>query len=91
NVYLIQKQYPPAIAAFQKAVQVKPDFWEAINNLGLVSYEQGDRNQALNYWNRAIELSKDAAEPVLAKAVLVYQQGQTEEAVRLAQQALGKD
>ncbi len=41
NAYLMLRQYSDAIAQYEKAIAQDKDFWPAINNIGLIRYEQG--------------------------------------------------
>ncbi len=54
------KDYEQAIAAFQKAIDIKPDDHEAWNNLGFV-YADGLKNyeQAIAAYQKAINIKPD--------------------------------
>jgi tetratricopeptide (TPR) repeat protein len=91
NAYFRSKRYPDAITSYERAVQVKKDFWPALNNIGLISYETNDLPNAVKYWQQAISIDKKAAEPQLAMAVALYQQGKQDEAFRLGEAALRND
>lgn len=68
NAYLMLNQYADAIAQYEKAVATEKEFWPAINNIGLIKYEQGDLEAAMQYWRQAVKLDQKAAEPQLAIA-----------------------
>jgi tetratricopeptide (TPR) repeat protein len=91
NAYSRSKQYPQAIEAYERATNLKKDFWPALNNIGLISYETNNLANAVKYWQQAISIDKKAAEPQLALAVALYQQGKQEEAYRLGEAALRND
>jgi tetratricopeptide (TPR) repeat protein len=91
NAYYRSKRYPEAIAIYEKSVQQKKDFWPALNNIGLISYEINNLPNAIKHWRQAISIEKKAAEPQLALAVALYQQGQKEEAYKLGETALRND
>jgi tetratricopeptide (TPR) repeat protein len=69
----------------------KQDFWPALNNIGLIYYESNDLPNAIKYWQQAVSIEKKAAEPQLAMAVALYQQGKQEEAFKLGETALRND
>ena len=41
---------------FKKAIQIKPDFVEAHYNLGIILYELGEYQQAVNSYENAIKI-----------------------------------
>lgn len=90
----IQLENPgQALAAFERASTLRRDFWEAINNQGLVLYEQGKTREAIERWRRVLRIKPSAAEPMLALATGLYSSGPRErsEAVELAGRALDSD
>ncbi len=56
------KRYPEAVAAFQRAVKVRPDFAEAHSNLGYSLRNTGRIDQAIAAYREAIRLKPDLAE-----------------------------
>lgn len=91
NSYLQSQRYRAATAAYKKAFAQQKDFWPAINNIGLVKYEQGDVEGAIDAWQRAIKIDNQSAEPKLALAVALYAQGKKEQGLALAKDALALD
>jgi tetratricopeptide (TPR) repeat protein len=91
NAYYRSKSYLEAVRTYEKAVAKKKDFWPALNNIGLISYELGKLPEATQAWQRSIDIDKKAAEPQLALAVALYQQGKQAEAFRLGATALRND
>ena len=67
-----EKQYAAALADFEKAVQAKPDFAEAHNNLAYCLRRQGPSkyNEALGHYNKAIKLKPNLAEAYEYRGVL---------------------
>ena len=47
NIFLIEKNYLEAIKLFDKSIQIKPDFWQAINNQGLAYFEKNNINLSI--------------------------------------------
>ncbi|WP_026073087.1 tetratricopeptide repeat protein [Nodosilinea nodulosa] len=103
NAYFKLDQYPQAIASFEQSVAAEPEFWPSVNNIGLVLYEQGDSQKAVEYWKSSLELAANEPEPKLAMAVALYTQencavpvvrastSACQEAVRLGTEALEQD
>ena len=67
-----EKQYPEALAEFEKAVQAKPDFAEAHNNLAYCLRHQGPAkySEALGHYDKAIKLKPNLAEAYEYRGVL---------------------
>jgi len=59
------------------------DFWPAINNIGLIKYEQGDVEAALKQWQAALAIDKRAAEPQMAMAVALYTKGDRKQSLAM--------
>lgn len=57
-----QQQRDAALACFQKAVELKPDFAHAHNNVGNVLKELGRLDEALGCYQQAVRLKPDFAE-----------------------------
>lgn len=93
NANLLLDRPEAALKAFEKASALRSDFWEAINNQGLVLYEGGRSAEAIRRWRQVLRLQPEAAEPNLALAAALFEQApQTpEEALRLADKALAED
>ena len=66
-------------------------FWPALNNVGLVEYEKGDRNEAISRWESVIKVDGKQAEPKLALAVALFAEGEVDEAIKLGKAALKLD
>tara|TARA_B100000131_G_scaffold5463_1_gene5618 strand:+ start:656 stop:1507 length:852 start_codon:yes stop_codon:yes gene_type:complete len=86
NIYLIEKNFKKALIEFEKAIILKPDFWQAINNRGLVFYELDKKLLAISSFEEAISIEEDA-ETILALAVSLQSNNKLE-AIALAQRAL---
>jgi tetratricopeptide (TPR) repeat protein len=91
NSYMMLKRYPESIAVYERAIAQDEKFWPAINNIGLVEYERGNLQGAIEYWDSAASLDPEAAEPQLAIAVALFAQGNTQEGLRLGEAALSLD
>jgi hypothetical protein len=65
-----------AEAAFRRAVACKPDYAEALSNLGNALRFQGKLDEAVTAFQRTIELTPDHAQTRLHYAMTLLQQGQ---------------
>ena len=50
------QQYDEAIADYNKAIKMKPDFAEAYNNLGYVYFTQTEYKLAIKEFEKAVKL-----------------------------------
>ena len=92
NTLLKLEQPLAALDAFEKATAIRDNFWEAVNNQGLVLFELGRVLLAQQRWQEAITLSNEAAEPMLALGASRYGQGiRDRETIQLVMRALVKD
>jgi tetratricopeptide (TPR) repeat protein len=67
-----EKKYAEALVDFEKAVQAKPDFAEAHNNLAYCLRHQGPAKytEALGHYDKAIQLNPNLAEAYEYRGVL---------------------
>ena len=72
---MLDKKFTKAETQFRKALTRKEKFAEAHNNLAYVLRKQGPTHydEALNHYNRAIELKPNLAEPYMYRGVLYVQ------------------
>lgn len=93
NAHILLNQPDPALRAFNRAAALRANFWEAINNQGLVLFERGQRREAMNRWRKVLKIKPSVAESSLALAAALHseQPGNTEEPFRLAESALADD
>lgn len=91
NTYLKLAEFDDAVEAYEQAFAQEATFWPALNNVGLVEYEQGDRIGAIARWESVIEVDGEQAEPQLALAVALFTQGQKEQGLELGKAALELD
>ena len=89
NIFLMEKNYEKAIEEFDKAITIKKDFWQAVNNKGLAYYELNKVKLSIFYFKKAIAL-EDNAEPLLALAACLRDRN-IDEAIFFARQALKKE
>jgi tetratricopeptide (TPR) repeat protein len=60
-------QLDNARKSYEQAIKVKPDYVEAINNLGTVYYAKKNFRRAMSWYNRALKLA-----PAEAKSASIY-------------------
>ena len=85
----MEKDYLSAIQIFDKAIIIKNDFWQAINNKGLAYFEQNKETLSAKFFEKAGKLN-DNAEPILGLASCLMK-NDISSAVLLAKKALEKD
>ncbi|MFN9619959.1 MAG: tetratricopeptide repeat protein [Synechococcaceae cyanobacterium] len=94
NAQLLLGQSERALGSYEKAAKLRRDFWEAINNQGLVLWELGRRPAALERWRQVLRIKPDVPETSLALAAGLFASdsaGQRAEALRLAEMALNEE
>lgn len=73
-------QLAQSVTAYESALQLKPDFYQAAVNLGLAHEVMGDTQKALDVWNRALQ-------PIEAQTLLLNHSGRVFENTRRYDQA----
>ena len=77
-----------AIAHFQKALQIKPDYAGACYNLGNALLQKGKVDEAIIQYQKALQIKPDYAEAWYNLGNALLQQGKVDEAIAHYQQAL---
>ena len=91
NAQIKQGNLGAALKSFEKASGLRQNFWEAVNNQGIVLFEEDRRDAAIDRWRQAVEMSDGEAEPMLALAAALYANGDdSADTLALAVQALIK-
>ncbi|MCP9927104.1 tetratricopeptide repeat protein [Cyanobium sp. CH-040] len=93
NAHILLDQPTEAYTAFERAAELRRDFWEAINNQALVLFEQGKADRAIERWRRVLQIRPEAAEPNLALASALFERGPQgrQEALERAARALDSE
>ena len=82
------KQYEEAILAYEQAIQIQPEFFEAWNNRGEAYAELGQQARAKADFEKAIQLDKEKSYvPWYNLGKLHYQQGEYDQAIAAYEQA----
>ena len=88
NAYIMLKEYTKALDTYNKVTKLNPNFWQVINNQGLILYEINKKKEALSKFKLAAKISNDA-EPRLALAISIYStKGNSIESFNIAKNAL---
>jgi protein O-mannosyl-transferase len=86
---LLQAGQPEkAAAAFQRALQLKPDFADACNNLGIALKRTGRFSEAIRSYEQALQIKPNFAEAYYNLGDALEQVGRIEDAINQYEQAL---
>ena len=86
-----QRRYPEAIEMFEAALRRVPNYFEALNGLGVVAGRQGHVETAISLLRRALAEQPHSVAVRLNLATALAQSGQREQAERELRQALQED
>jgi tetratricopeptide (TPR) repeat protein len=89
-MYFHRRELAAAEKEFSLALEIKPDFAEAFNNLGLTLSDLGRKDEAVNAFKKAIELSPEAPEAYNNLGCLYKVRKDYQQAVELFNQAIAK-
>ena len=76
------------IELLKTAIQIKPDYLEALNNLGVANKDQNDLDKAIAYFQQALKLKPNYPEALNNLGNCFKAQGKLDEALSYYQQAL---
>jgi superkiller protein 3 len=80
DAYAAQCKFEEAIAAYQKAIDLKPNFLVALNGLGCVLHTVGRFEEAVGIYLKAADLNKGDVTPWVWLALAYIQLGQNQRA-----------
>ena len=75
------RQLNQSIAAYNKALTIKPDFAEAYYNMSLTLEDQGKLEEAIQAYKKAIAIKSDYADAYFNMANVLREQGKLEESI----------
>jgi Flp pilus assembly protein TadD len=83
-----QKEFSKAIQAYQKAIELDPNYVEAYNNLGIIYQMMGDVDRAFGAYQKATEISPRYEKGYNNLGILLLLKGRYEEALEAFQKVL---
>ena len=86
--YFNDRNFDKALAEYNKAISLKPDYAEAFFSRGRVFQLRGDLNRALDDFNKTIALKKDSAAAYNYRGYIFAQRGEHAKALSDYNQAL---
>lgn len=84
----IQGDLIKAIDCYRKALELRPDFFEAHNNLGTALKDQGKLDEAVESYRRALHIQPDFAEAHQNLSIVLREQGKPDEAAAALRKAM---
>jgi tetratricopeptide (TPR) repeat protein len=88
NTFGKQSDYVEAIASFEKAIALKPDFYEAFSNMGLSYSLKGESIKAIESYEQVIAIKPDFYEALNDMGFLYALQGKNLKAIDFFEQAI---
>lgn len=76
-----QKSFSEAIMAYQKVIEMDPNYFEAYNNLGLIYLEIGDLERSLKNYEKAIEINPKYDKSLNNIGIIYHLKGDDERAM----------
>jgi tetratricopeptide (TPR) repeat protein len=80
--------FESAMSHYQKALRIEPDFYPALNNLGIIYTRQKDRPQAEAAFLKSLQINPDDAEAYINLGHLLYEEGNYQLAIERLQDGL---
>ena len=69
NDFSFRKNFPRALATYDAAIELDPQFAEAYNNRGIVKYELGQISAAVEDYTAAVKLKSNYADALLNRGI----------------------
>jgi tetratricopeptide (TPR) repeat protein len=91
NALLQKGQVDDAVAQYQKAVEIYPNYQEAHGNLGLALFQKGQVDDAVAQYQKAVEINPNYVQAHYNLGVALFQKGQVDDAVAQYQRAVEID
>ena len=89
-----KKQFIEAKFFFEKAIELKSDFVDAINNLGLVQHELGKLDQAVRLYKKAVAIDSNYAlesENKILSVIYFFSNGNIQDALEILKMLVEKN
>ncbi len=88
SVLAAKMRLADAVAAYQEALKMRPDFPAALSNLGSALRMMGRRADAIKILQRAIQLSPNMPEPYNNLGIALREEGRLDEAIAIYKKCL---
>ena len=88
--YAREGRLQEALAQFQEVLRVKPDYPDALNNLGNVLGQTGRPKEAIKQYEQALRLNPNSPEVYNNLGFVLTQTGQLQEAIKQYKEAVKK-
>lgn len=76
-----KKRYDLAIADYTKAIEIKPDYAEALSNRGNAFKNKGEYDIAIFDFNRAVEINPNLSQVYNNRGTVYYERGDSDAAI----------
>ncbi len=80
-----------SVVAFERAIEIYPRYGDALGALGLAYYRLNDHDKALEYYQKARELTGGTAIMLNNMAVIYFNRGQRKKALEIYKEVIQKD
>ncbi|TYQ27619.1 tetratricopeptide repeat protein [Pseudanabaena sp. UWO311] len=87
-IHAAANEHEEAIASYDRALEIKPDYHEAWNNRGVALFNLGRYEEAIASYDRALEIKPDYHEAWYNRGVTLFNLGRYEEAIASYDRAL---
>ena len=77
-----------AVIAFQNAINIKPDYFKALNNMGNALKDQGKLDEAIEAYNKALSIKPDYAQAYYNMGITLKDQSNLDKAIEAYNKAL---
>jgi len=89
NIYArFKKDMETALKYFDKVLEVKPDDYHALNNIGVQLFEAGRKDEALEYLHKALEANPKYPNTLFAFAMIAYRENDYSKAFEYSTKSL---
>ena len=86
--HLNKKEYEQAVASFREALQIQPEYPEALDNLGKALEATGKDAEAITDFDKAIQIAPQNAAAYADKGLALFHEAKYEESAAAYRQAI---
>jgi tetratricopeptide (TPR) repeat protein len=88
NAYFIGLKYNKALGAYNNAIEIKPNYYEAWKDKGIVLSNLGRHDESIKAFNKVLKITPKSHEDWNNKALALYALGRPDEALKTFNKAL---